>query len=95
MKRRTVLQAGLAGAATLALPRASRAQAPKKLSYLTWNISDQEKLFNEEFAEFRKKSQEHPIEAVGANLRGMMSWLQTDAKKPGAEAKPQAQVVNA
>src|SRR5260370_16036278 len=45
MKRRTVLQAALTGTAALTLPRAARAQAPRKLSYLTWNIADQEQLF--------------------------------------------------
>ena len=41
------------------------------------------------FAELREKEQRHPIEIVGAQLRGMMSWLPgTSAKKP-AEA-PQA-----
>src|SRR5437016_9426638 len=53
MKRRTVLQAALAGTAALTLPRAARAQTPRKLSYLTWNIADQEQLFKEEFADFR------------------------------------------
>jgi len=54
MKRRTILQAALAGATTLALPYASRAQTPRKLSYLTWNIADQEQLFKDEFADFQK-----------------------------------------
>src|SRR5438309_10878120 len=53
MKRRTVLQAALAGTAALAVPHASRAQTSRKLSYLTWNIADQEQLFKEEFADFR------------------------------------------
>ena len=30
-----------------------------------------------EFAEFRKKSQEHPIEAVGKELRGLMAWVKS------------------
>ena len=47
------------------------------------------------FAALREQEKQHPIEAVGARLRGMMSWLQKDAKKLGAEQKPQAQVVNA
>jgi len=47
------------------------------------------------FAALREKEKQHPIEAVGAKLRGMMSWLQEDVKKPGAAQKPQAQVVNA
>ena len=47
------------------------------------------------FAALREKEKQHPIEAVGAKLRGMMSWLQEDVQKPGAAQKPQAQVVNA
>jgi ketol-acid reductoisomerase len=50
------------------------------------------------FAELRKKELQHPIEIVGAQLRGMMSWLPgKEAKKtvetPKTEAKPV--VVNA
>jgi ketol-acid reductoisomerase len=30
-----------------------------------------------EFAEFRKKSAEHPIEAVGKELRGLMAWVKS------------------
>jgi len=30
-----------------------------------------------EFKEFRKKSQEHPIEAVGKELRGLMAWVKS------------------
>ena len=30
-----------------------------------------------EFAEFRKKSEEHPIEAVGKELRGLMAWVKS------------------
>jgi len=47
------------------------------------------------FAALREKEKQHPIEAVGAELRGMMSWLQKDVKKPRTPQKPQAQVVNA
>jgi ABC-type glycerol-3-phosphate transport system substrate-binding protein len=53
MERRTVLKAGVAAAATLAMPAYLRAQSNKKLSILTWNIADQEALFKEEFADFR------------------------------------------
>jgi ketol-acid reductoisomerase len=47
------------------------------------------------FAALREKEKQHPVEAVGAKLRGMMSWLQKDAKKAGAAPKPEAKVVNA
>jgi ketol-acid reductoisomerase len=30
-----------------------------------------------EFAEFRAEAEAHPIEGVGADLRGMMAWIQT------------------
>ena len=77
MKRRTVLQAGLAGAATLALPRASRAQSAKKLSYLTWNISDQEQLFKEEFADFRKANPGVEIEWLDKKGTELPAFYQT------------------
>ena len=49
------------------------------------------------FAELREKEQKHPIEIVGAQLRGMMSWLPgRDSKKPAEAPKPAPkQVVNA
>jgi ketol-acid reductoisomerase len=49
------------------------------------------------FAELREKEQKHPIEIVGAQLRGMMSWLPgREAKKPAEAPKPEPkQVVNA
>ncbi|HEV2687428.1 MAG TPA: hypothetical protein VGV35_02705, partial [Bryobacteraceae bacterium] len=47
------------------------------------------------FTALREQEKQHPIEDVGAKLRGMMSWLQKDAKKPGGAQKPRAQVVNA
>src|SRR5881396_847630 len=47
------------------------------------------------FAALREKEKQHQIEQVGAKLRGMMSWLQRDTKKPGLAQKPEAKVVNA
>jgi ketol-acid reductoisomerase len=49
------------------------------------------------FNELRKKEQQHPIEIIGAQLRGMMSWLPgKDAKKPAEAPKQEPeQVVNA
>jgi ketol-acid reductoisomerase len=49
------------------------------------------------FTELREKEQQHPIEIVGAQLRGMMSWLPgREAKKPAEAPKPKPeQVVNA
>src|SRR5579863_555438 len=54
------------------------------------------------FAGLREKEQQHPIEIVGAQLRGMMSWLPgQQAKKPAEAPKSEApeaqpkQVVNA
>lgn len=54
MRRRTLLKGAVSGMAALAMPPAIKAQAAKKLSFLTWNISDQEQLFKEEFADFQK-----------------------------------------
>ena len=47
------------------------------------------------FASLREKEKQHPIEIVGAQLRGMMSWLPA-AKKPADAPKDKPkQVVNA
>ena len=40
------------------------------------------------FNKLREKEKQHPIEIVGAQLRGMMSWLPKDGKK-AAEAPKQ------
>src|SRR5438876_2923314 len=77
MKRRTILQAALAGATTLALPYASRAQTPRKLSYLTWNIADQEQLFKEEFADFRSANAGVEIEWIDKKGTELPAFFQT------------------
>ena len=40
------------------------------------------------FAALREKEKEHPIEIVGAQLRGMMSWLPGQEKKSAEGKKP-------
>jgi ketol-acid reductoisomerase len=48
------------------------------------------------FAVLREREQRHPIETVGAELRGMMSWLPRETKKPAdATKETPKQVVNA
>jgi ketol-acid reductoisomerase len=49
------------------------------------------------FATLRAAEKKHQVESVGANLRGMMSWLQKDSGKQAtkAEPAPKKQVVNA
>ena len=47
------------------------------------------------FAALRQAEKEHPIEEVGAHLRGMMSWLPKDAKKAKPAQEPEPKVVNA
>jgi ketol-acid reductoisomerase len=48
------------------------------------------------FNALREKEKQHPIEIVGAQLRGMMSWLPKDGKKKTEAPKdPTKQVVNA
>jgi len=48
------------------------------------------------FNALREKEKQHPIEIVGAQLRGMMSWLPKEGKKPAeAPQDPAKQVVNA
>ncbi len=77
MKRRTVLHGALAGATALALPLASRAQASRKLSYLTWNIADQEQLFKEEFADFRSANPGVEIEWLDKKGTELPAFYQT------------------
>ena len=51
------------------------------------------------FAALREKEAQHAIESVGAELRGMMSWLPKEAQKPALpserQPRPTAKVVNA
>jgi ketol-acid reductoisomerase len=48
------------------------------------------------FNALRENEKRHPIEVVGAQLRGMMSWLPKEAKKPAeAPKEKEKQVVNA
>ena len=47
------------------------------------------------FAALREKEKQHPIEIVGAQLRGMMSWLPKEGKKAEGQKQPTKQVVNA
>ncbi len=47
------------------------------------------------FAALRENEKRHQIEEVGANLRGMMSWLPKDSKKTQSAPPPKPQVVNA
>jgi ketol-acid reductoisomerase len=46
------------------------------------------------FAALRAREKQHPIEQVGQQLRGMMSWLPQERKKAAAPV-PEPQVVNA
>jgi len=77
MKRRTVLEGALASATALAMPFASRAQTPRKLSYLTWNIADQEQLFKEEFADFRSANPGVEIEWLDKKGTELPAFYQT------------------
>jgi len=51
------------------------------------------------FNALREQEKEHPIEQIGAQLRGMMSWLpkesQKEARKAGTAVRPAPRVVNA
>jgi ketol-acid reductoisomerase len=49
------------------------------------------------FAALRASEKQHKVEEVGANLRGMMSWLQKDSSKQAhkAESTEKKKVVNA
>jgi ketol-acid reductoisomerase len=47
------------------------------------------------FATLRENEKKHPIEAVGARLRAMMSWLPAEAKKSQPAEKSEPKAVNA
>jgi ketol-acid reductoisomerase len=47
------------------------------------------------FNALREKEKQHPIEIVGAELRGMMSWLPGEKKQAQAKSETPKQVVNA
>lgn len=47
------------------------------------------------FAALREAEKQHPIEKVGAQLRGMMSWLPKESKKSQPKQENEAKVVNA
>jgi ketol-acid reductoisomerase len=47
------------------------------------------------FAALRENEKRHQIEEVGANLRGMMSWLPKEGKKAQSAPQPKPQAVNA
>ncbi|HXW90641.1 MAG TPA: ketol-acid reductoisomerase [Terriglobales bacterium] len=60
---------------------------------------EENKAGGRKFAALREQEKRHPIEAVGAQLRGMMSWLsqgaQPPARKPEGKDRRAAKVVNA
>jgi len=56
---------------------------------------EENKTGSKKFAALRDAEKKHPIEEVGAKLRGMMSWLHKDAKKPTTAQEPEPKVVNA
>jgi ABC-type glycerol-3-phosphate transport system substrate-binding protein len=80
MKRRSVVKGALAGAGILAAPAYLRAQSSKKLSFLSWNVADQQELFKQEFADFQ-----------AANPGVEIEWL--DKKGPDLPAFYQTQLV--
>ncbi len=47
------------------------------------------------FAALREREKQHPIEKVGEQLRGMMSWLSTEKKKAETTKQAESKVVNA
>ncbi|HZQ23279.1 MAG TPA: ketol-acid reductoisomerase [Terriglobales bacterium] len=56
---------------------------------------DENKQGGRNFAILRNMEKKHPIEEVGARLRGMMSWLPAEKKKNEAADAPAAQAVHA
>jgi ketol-acid reductoisomerase len=55
---------------------------------------EEHKSGGKKFAALREKEKQHPIEIVGAQLRGMMSWLPQEGKKKSPET-PLPKAVNA
>jgi ABC-type glycerol-3-phosphate transport system substrate-binding protein len=76
MKRRALLQGALAGTAALAMPHVARPQS-RKLSFLTWNITDQEQLFQEEFADFERAHKGVEIEWIDKKGTELPAFFQT------------------
>jgi ABC-type glycerol-3-phosphate transport system substrate-binding protein len=76
-KRRTILEAAVLGAAALAMPFRARAQRSRKLSFLTWNIADQEQLFKAEFADFQKAHPGVEIEWLDKKGTELPAFYQT------------------
>ncbi|HLW44097.1 MAG TPA: hypothetical protein VKS00_06370, partial [Candidatus Acidoferrales bacterium] len=57
---------------------------------------EENKTGGKKFAALREAEKQHQVEAVGANLRAMMSWLQKDGKQAQKTGPaPKKQVVNA
>jgi ketol-acid reductoisomerase len=58
---------------------------------------EENKSGGKKFAALRESERRHPVEEVGAELRGMMSWLRKDKDKqaPKAAGEKSKQVVNA
>ena len=77
MKRRALLKGSVAGVAAFAMPFVARAQSGKKLSFLTWNIADQEQLFKEEFADFQKTHEGVEIEWLDKKGPELPAFYQT------------------
>src|SRR5271167_3628237 len=77
MKRRTALKGALAGAATISMPYLARAQAARKLSFLSWNIADQEALFKRAFADFQAANPGVEIEWLDKKGTELPAFFQT------------------
>jgi ABC-type glycerol-3-phosphate transport system substrate-binding protein len=59
------------------MPFVARAQSGKKLSFLTWNIADQEQLFKEEFADFQKTHEGVEVEWLDKKGPELPAFYQT------------------
>ena len=56
---------------------------------------EENKAGGKNFAALRERAANHPVEKVGEQLRGMMSWLPTEKKKAEAAKTKEVQAVNA
>lgn len=77
MHRRTVLKGALSTVTALAMPHVASGQGSRKLSFLSWNISDQEQLFKDEFADFQKAYPGTEIEWLDKKGTELPAFYQT------------------
>jgi ABC-type glycerol-3-phosphate transport system substrate-binding protein len=77
MKRRQMLKASAAGAAAATLARRSYAQAPRKITFLTWNLIDSEQQIRGWIGDFMKARPGVEVEWIDKKGPELPSFYQT------------------